>query len=200
MAFEGFNSRVKVSDPSVEMTENITGNIVSNECHSTSVKIALEADQMSLQGGCTNRHVFGVDEKVNTRVWPMNTIIEWRDGVDIDVCLDGRSFYCPWTGGSYSPVIECGTEQFNTSITVVEPQVVCPIAEWDGVVGMNGSKVWCIPVGWGQPGVLKGRITPDPTTQRFELTEAGVVTVEKYQHVIMRDTANGVWLDGEREN
>jgi len=26
------------------------------------------------------------------------------------------------------------------------------------------------------------------------------VTVEKYQHVIMRDTANGVWLDGEREN
>ena len=64
----------------------------------------------------------------------------------------------------------------------------------------NGSKVWCIPVGWGQPGVLKGRIMPDPTTQRFEITEAGVVTIEKYQHVIMRDTANGVWLDGEREN
>ncbi len=49
-------------------------------------------------------------------------------------------------------------------------------------------------------GVLKGRIMPDPTTQRFEITEAGVVTIEKYQHVIMRDTANGVWLDGEREN
>ena len=288
IVYEGATASAVASDIIVTavMTENMTGDIVSNECNSTSIKIELEADQMALQGGCTNRHVFGVDEKVNTRVWPMDTIIEWRDGVDIDVCLDGRSFYCPWTGGLYSPVIEYGAVQFNIPITVLEPQVVCSTAEWDGVVGTNGvagnirmnlhlyieprhvsfeglymeeipdnverehsgyfndpikggawshteavgagmwepvrgqgywttdhpmvseyvppwtngSKVWCIPVGWGQPGVLKGRIMPDPTTQRFEITEAGVVTIEKYQHVIMRDTANGVWLDGEREN
>ena len=288
IVYEGATASAVASDIAVRatMTENLTGDIVSNECNSTSVKIELEADQMAIQGGCTNRHVFGVDEKVNTHVWPVNTIIEWRDEVDIDVCLDGRSFYCPWTGGLYSPVIECDMVQFSTSITVVEPQVVCSAAEWDGVVGTNGvagnirmnlhlciepryvsfeglymeeipdnverehsgyfndpikggawshteaagagvwepvrgqgywttdhpkvseyvppwtkgSKVWCIPVGWGQPGVLKGRIMPDPTTQRFEITEAGVVTIEKYQHVIMRDTANGVWLDGEREN
>ena len=64
----------------------------------------------------------------------------------------------------------------------------------------NGWKVWNIPIGWGLIGSLKGRIQPNPTVQRFEITEGGTVTIQKHGHTIIRATDNKVWLDGNRVN
>ena len=64
----------------------------------------------------------------------------------------------------------------------------------------NGWKEWRIPVGWGIAGTVKGVVVPDPTVQRFEITETGTVTVRKYQHEIQRNVANAILLDGVRQN
>ena len=61
----------------------------------------------------------------------------------------------------------------------------------------SGMKEWRIPVGWGDyNGNIKGRITPNPTTQLFTIDSAGTATIRKYNHEIRRTINNDVWLDG----
>lgn len=59
-----------------------------------------------------------------------------------------------------------------------------------------GTKEWRIPVGWGDyNGNIKGRITPNPTTQLFTIDSSGTATIRKYNHEIRRAINNDVWLD-----
>ena len=60
----------------------------------------------------------------------------------------------------------------------------------------DGGKAWEIPVGWGNPGVERGRISPNPTQQEFSITASGTVTVRKYSHEIYRTVMCGVFMDG----
>ena len=59
-----------------------------------------------------------------------------------------------------------------------------------------GGKEWEIPVGWGNAGVERGRISPNPTRQEFSITEGGTVTIRKYGHEIYRTIMCGVFMDG----
>ncbi len=61
----------------------------------------------------------------------------------------------------------------------------------------SGWKEWQIPVGWGDVlHTLKGRIHPNPTTQRFTIAPNGTATIRKYNHEIERRINNEVYLDG----
>lgn len=221
----------------------------------TSVKVELTPLHTAPGNPCRHRHVVGVNEYVNTQLWPSGVAFSWQDD-DIDVQPEGGlSFYCPWHGGSYWPKANvCGVE-YRTVINVEEPHVICRYAVWDGNwgtygiagnVGMNlalfvepsyvsfeglymaeipddtprqhwgyfddttkggpwshtaaagaghwsavgsggywtmdaagvrqyvspwsdGGKAWEIPVGWGNPGVERGRISPNPTQQEFSM-------------------------------
>jgi hypothetical protein len=65
----------------------------------------------------------------------------------------------------------------------------------------EGWKEWRIPVGWGDFQYnLKGRITPDPTTQLFTIDSTGTATIRKYGHEIKRTVANRVWIDNVLQN
>ena len=44
-------------------------------------------------------------------------------------------------------------------------------------------------------GTIKGRITPNPTTQLFTIDSSGTATIRKYNHEIRRAINNDVWLD-----
>ena len=83
--------------------------------------------------------------------------------------------------------------QTNAYWTTDHPQVISYAQPW-----CDGWKEWKIPVGWGIFGTVKGVIDPDPTTQRFEITEGGDVTIFKYNHSIKRAIDNKVWVDGSR--
>ena len=64
----------------------------------------------------------------------------------------------------------------------------------------DGWKEWRIPVGWGDYlRNVKGRILPNPTSQRFELDADGTARIMKYNHVLTRTPSNDVWLDGVRQ-
>ena len=65
----------------------------------------------------------------------------------------------------------------------------------------QGTKVWHIPVGWGDyNGNLKGLISPNPTTQTFVIDPTGLSSIRKYGHEIRRAINNNVWLDGVLQN
>lgn len=50
-------------------------------------------------------------------------------------------------------------------------------------------------MGGGYNGNIKGRITPNPTTQLFTIDSSGTATIRKYNHEIRRAINNDVWLD-----
>lgn len=62
----------------------------------------------------------------------------------------------------------------------------------------NGWKEWQIPVGWGVAGRLMGRLSENPTTQRFSLSADGKFGIAKYQFFAERDIHNNVWTNGIR--
>lgn len=66
---------------------------------------------------------------------------------------------------------------------------------------LSGWKEWQIPIGWGDIShTLKGRITPNPTSQRFTIENNGTSTIRKYNHIIERRINNEVYLDGSLQN
>lgn len=289
IVYEGAAASVSIDDIAVTamITENDTSITLTSSTLMTAVRVELDAeDSPTLQAG-EHRHAFGVAERVFTHVYPDEATPTWQDGRDINVLLNGRDFFCPWTGGTYTPTMTWNTVEYHATIDVVAPRIVCQVAEWNdcitgsvgvaGAVGMklhlyiepktvsffgvyfeeipddeeglhqgyfddaergapwshtqlagagnwepvrsgsywttdhaqagtypqpwtNGWKEWRIPVGWGIAGTVKGVVVPDPTVQRFEITETGTVTVRKYQHEIQRNVANEILLDGVRQN
>ena len=61
----------------------------------------------------------------------------------------------------------------------------------------EGEKEWDIPVGWGFGGQsVVGTISPNPTTQKFEIHADGSFKITKYGHSAERNTLGFIWVDG----
>lgn len=266
-----------------EFIEDETGQTLT-DTHSrlTAVKVEL-SPRYGAPGNTSNqRHVFGVHEYVNSHVVPAGIALEWNYGT-VDVDVNGKSFWCPWTGGNYCLRADVLGESFETSIIVLEPRVVCRMARWNGDAGTfgvagnvemlltlwvepdivsfqdlfmeeipvdepgmhwgyfddsakggswshdvssgagfwrmvsasgywcvdaagvreyvrpwsAGGKTWTIPVGWGVPGTVYGRVTPIPTQQEFYIDANGTVSVRKYGHEVSRNPTCEVYFDGQ---
>ena len=67
-------------------------------------------------------------------------------------------------------------------------------------VWSQGLMRWDIPIGWGEPNVVRGSMRQNPTEQVYEIEPDGTLTIRKYQHWIKRDISGRVWLDGSRVN
>ena len=70
-------------------------------------------------------------------------------------------------GGSWTHTTQAGAGRWWTVDQTGfwandEAKVIEYIAPW-----CDGWKQWQIPIGWGNVGILKGRINPNPTTQDF---------------------------------
>ena len=53
-------------------------------------------------------------------------------------------------------------------------------------------------MGYGIAGRLMGRLSENPTTQRFSLSADGKFGIAKYQFFAERDIHNNVWTNGIR--
>ena len=145
IVYEGAEASDAADDVAVTsaLSENGTGSVCASSETLTVVRIELEAEDAPPEPAGVHRHVFGIDETVRTHVYPDEAVVSWQFADCINVCLNGRDFFCPWNGGTFAPSIACGSAQLPISIQVLEPRVVCAGAEWNsavtGAVGAAGS-------------------------------------------------------------
>ncbi|MBQ3341745.1 MAG: hypothetical protein IJG84_07595, partial [Kiritimatiellae bacterium] len=141
-------------------TENAEGaEPVSSQAKLTSVKVELAAIYEALENPCTNRHVYGVGEKVKFTVSPslsgMTMQVVKADSDDMTTAYDtfggelsvpagGEHVYtCPAAGTTPNITISYADAEHHPSMTVVEPQLVVTTnatgigAFWPGDVVMG---------------------------------------------------------------
>ena len=140
-----------------DFTERVTGTRHSTQRDwLTSVKVELEAEYDAPTNHCSNRHIYGVGEKIKLRHYPQSAGLNWRKGADdIWSALEDGSgcdkiLKLHYLGGSVTEVIaSCSSVEYRPTISVVEPQsVVCMEQNWDGtcsplgVAGGFGMDLW----------------------------------------------------------
>ena len=122
------------------LTDNATGESITNDCHATSVRLELAAVWEAPENPCTNRHVYGVGEKVLFNVSPQLAAIalttikyDMQDTHDYEL-FDGaatndasmiRTYRCP-ISASYNPPIKvsyCDAE-YSPLVALVEPEFI----------------------------------------------------------------------------
>ena len=72
IVYDGLEASETQDDIAVTATviENMTGMVSSNECNATSIRLELAAVWEAPENPCTNRHVYGVGEKVLFKLCP----------------------------------------------------------------------------------------------------------------------------------
>lgn len=131
------------------LTDNITEEAVSNACSLTSVRLELAAIYEAPENPCTNRHVYGVGEKVRFLHYPETVQVSFTaakgDTSDIFTYYDQfggsindadkhRIYVCP-IASSYTPnpTVSCSGTSYTPLLTLVEPQeVITPEVSWEG--------------------------------------------------------------------
>ena len=131
------------------LSDNITEEVVSNACSLTSVRLELAAIYEAPENPCTNRHVYGVGEKVRFLHYPETVQVSFTaakgDTSDIFTYYDQfggsineadkhRIYVCP-IAACYTPnpAISCSGTSYTPSLTLVEPQeVITPEVSWEG--------------------------------------------------------------------
>ena len=130
------------------VTENMTGTVSSNTCTATSIRLELAAVWEAPENPCTNRHVYGVGEKVKCSHKPDDVYLTWDiHGLmwDNDI-QDGSTLECDnIVTFSYfalgTPDLRASFEdvEYVPAIRLIEPQnVECRSAEWDGMHAPQG--------------------------------------------------------------
>jgi hypothetical protein len=59
------------------LTDNVTGESITNDCQATAVRLELAAVWEAPENPCTNRHVYGVGERVKCRHFPQTSNLSW---------------------------------------------------------------------------------------------------------------------------
>ena len=131
------------------IVENLTGDASTNECHATAVRLELAAVWEAPENPCTNRHVYGVGEKVRFLHYPESLQVSLsadtgdvgydfpyydQFGGNIDDADKHRVYVCP-IAASYTPnpTISYADSSYAPILVLVEPQVVItPEATWEG--------------------------------------------------------------------
>jgi hypothetical protein len=120
------------------VTENATGLISSNTCSATSIRLELAAVWEAPENPCTNRHMYGVGEKVRIRVFPeggatvdLTRINEFE--AYYDKLMDGDGVYvCPVYSATPQLKATYRDVEYSPQMTIVEPgPVICKGVAWD---------------------------------------------------------------------
>ena len=128
------------------LTDNVTGESITNDCHATSVRLELAAVWEAPENPCTNRHVYGVGERVKCRHFPQTSNLSWDvvgleynnsllEGDDCDrvvefsyIAAEVPNLRASLNGAEYRP-----------ELTLIEPtNIECRCVEWDGFHGAIG--------------------------------------------------------------
>ena len=130
------------------LTDNVTGESITNDCQATSVRLELAAVWEAPENPCTNRHVYGVGEKVLFKTCPQLSAVtlstlkldsqyvgddyEFFDGVLTNDASMVRTYTCPISANYIPPIkVSLGDAEYLPLISLVEPQeVVTRGAEW----------------------------------------------------------------------
>ena len=129
------------------LTDNVTGESITNDCQATSVRLELAAVWEAPENPCTNRHIYGVGEKVLFNVFPqLSSVIlsttkldsldngpyELFDGVATNDASEVRTYTCPISKNCEPPImVKFRDAEYSPSLGFVEPQeVITSGAEW----------------------------------------------------------------------
>lgn len=115
------------------------GQTLTSEGHLTSLRVEVLSPESVRAYECSHRRTFGVRERIDSRHFP--DVDDFRLSLNSDdavIDVDNAYVYCPWTGGSYEMTFRSGDAEYAIPIAVVEPQVVCREAVWNGVRGTPG--------------------------------------------------------------
>ena len=123
------------------LTDNVTGESTTNDCHATSVRLELAAVWEAPENPCTNRHVYGVGERVRFRTFPESvdtsvqlTRIDTSELSYYDNMINPseRIYACPIYSATPDLKVVCGEAEYRPEMTIIEPQeVISPNAFWD---------------------------------------------------------------------
>ena len=150
-AYEGIEASASAGDVSVSATaEDAASGAASSASSSlTSVRLELSAVWEAPENPCTNRHVYGVGEKVRFRTFPgsvatsisLTRINERESYYDMMDALE-RIYICPVYSATPNIKVVCSGTEYKPAMSTVEPaSVLCKGAAWDtpcllpGVVG-----------------------------------------------------------------
>ena len=123
------------------LTDNVTGESITNGCQATAVRLELAAVWEAPENPCTNRHVYGVGERVQFRSFPESvatsvqlTRIDTNELYCYDNIIDsaGKVYACPIYSVTPNLKVVCRESEYRPEMTIVEPQeVISPNAFWD---------------------------------------------------------------------
>ena len=123
------------------LTDNVTGESITNDCQATAVRLELAAVWEAPENPCTNRHVYGVGERVQFRSFPESvatsvqlTRIDTNELYCYDNIIDsaGKVYACPIYSVTPNLKVVCRESEYRPEMTIVEPQeVISPNAFWD---------------------------------------------------------------------
>ena len=151
IVYDGLEASETQDDIAVTATvaENTTGLISSNACSATSIRLELAAVWEAPENPCTNRHVYGVGEKVLFKVYPQSPSVVLsttkHDTNDVDSseyelfgtspvvdASSERTYTCPISANFCPPIrVTKGDVEYSPLITLVEPNtVITRGAEW----------------------------------------------------------------------
>jgi len=123
------------------LTDNVTGESITNDCHATSVRLELAAVWEAPENPCTNRHIYGVGERVQFRSFPesvatsVNLVrIDTNELYYYDNIIDtaGKIYACPIYSVTPNLKVVCREAEYRPEMEIIEPQeVISPNAFWD---------------------------------------------------------------------
>ena len=142
IVYEGVEASGAENDivAAAQFVDNEEGDLGGVEDALTVVEVELRAVEDAPDNPCQNRHVFGVSEAVDYKLYPVSVSSDMQmDIVDAVFWVESKRFYCPWIGGRYDIVYNYKGSRFESTMTVYNPVVVCREVQWDGITGTIGS-------------------------------------------------------------
>lgn len=143
IVYEGLEASDEGDDIKVRacVQENGSENAFTNECSMTSVRLELAAVWEAPENPCTNRHVYGVGERVRIRTFPESvptsvslTRIHDSESSLYDNMIDNveKIYACPVYAAPPNLKVVCHDAEYRPAMTVCEPNtIICKGAAWD---------------------------------------------------------------------
>ena len=128
------------------LTDNVTGESITNDCQATSVRLELAAVYEAPENSCTNRHIYGVGEKVKCKHIPQASSLSW-DIVGLEYnnnLLVGDDCDCILEFSYIAAEVpnlraSCDGAEYSPELALIEPtDIECRHVEWDGFRGAIG--------------------------------------------------------------
>ena len=193
------------------ITDCATSDTLTNECAMTSIRLELSPVWEAPENPCTNRHMYGVGEKVLFKVFPQLAAIslttvkyDMQDTCDYEL-FDGaatndasmiRTYRCP-ISASYNPPIKVSyyDAEYPPGVALVEPQFIVTTGADRGVNAVdvfNEESRRCWPYGSVGTATLVTTNYIGPMTVSFR----GIAVSEVPCQV--EDTVTGCFTNGHR--